>query len=326
VNRTILTLATLATLFGAQAGAQVTATAPDPASLFTYDATQSLDAKDSLVAERNGIRIYDLTYASPRGGRVTATLVAPRGMEGGPRPAILFGHWGYGNRFEFLPEAELWARVGVVCLLPDYPWVRPAPWRRDQAPGVTDPELDRDVMAQAVVDLRRGLDLLLARADVDPARLAYVGHSYGAQWGAILSAVDDRVRAAVLVAGVGRVQDLFDLDDPAIIALKARTPPEQLRRYVEVLGVLDAADWAARAAPTPLLLQFGRHERGYSIASMERYGAAASEPKEVRWYFTGHELNDPQALADRARWLRTWARFPDLIRLLRAGPFAADGR
>jgi dienelactone hydrolase len=48
------------------------------------------------------------------------------------------------------------------------------------------PEVDRKIEIQAVVDLRRGIDLLLARSDVDQTRLAYVGHSYGAQWGSIL--------------------------------------------------------------------------------------------------------------------------------------------
>jgi pimeloyl-ACP methyl ester carboxylesterase len=155
--------------------------------------------------------------------------------------------------------------------------------------------------------------------DVDSSRLVYIGHSYGAQWGAILAAVDDRVRAAVLMAGVGRVRDLFDWDDPAIIEFRARTPPEQLQRYLEVVGVLDAADWVGRAAPTPLLFQLARHERGYSIGSMERYVAAASVPKQVRWYATGHELNDPQALVDRARWLQATVGFPDLLPVLRGG-------
>lgn len=63
---------------------------------------------------------------------------------------------------------------------------------------IDKPEMDRQAEIHAVVDLRRGIDLLLARPDVDPRRLAYVGHSYGAQWGAILSAVDKRIKTAVL--------------------------------------------------------------------------------------------------------------------------------
>ena len=38
-----------------------------------------------------------------------------------------------------------------------------------------------------MIDMRRGVDLLLARRDVDPRRIAYVGHSYNANVGALLS-------------------------------------------------------------------------------------------------------------------------------------------
>jgi hypothetical protein len=40
------------------------------------------------------------------------------------------------------------------------------------------------------VDLRRGLDLLVARNNVDAKRIGFVGHSFGAQCGNILDAVD----------------------------------------------------------------------------------------------------------------------------------------
>jgi predicted transcriptional regulator len=36
---------------------------------------------------------------------------------------------------------------------------------------------------------------------------------------------------------------------------------------------------------------------------MQHYVAAASEPKKVLYYDTGHDLNDPQALEDRYDWL-----------------------
>lgn len=167
--------------------------------LFDYDAKQPLDIQQTQTYEREaGVRVINLTYASPRQGRVTAFLVLPAGK--GPFAAILFGHWGGGNRTEFLPEAELYARAGAVSLLIDYPWTRPAQWRRD-VPNLDKPELDVEIFSQAVVDLRRGLDLLLARPDVDSKRVAYVGHSFGAQWGAILSAVDRRMKTAVLMGG-----------------------------------------------------------------------------------------------------------------------------
>lgn len=39
---------------------------------------------------------------------------------------------------------------------------------------------------------------------------------------------------------------------------------------------------------------------------MQQYARAASEPKLVLWYDTGHGLNEVRALMDRANWLRRY--------------------
>jgi hypothetical protein len=96
-------------------------------------------------------------------------------------------------------------------------------YNRGEKPGHFDkPELDREVEIQAVVDLRRGIDLLISRPDVDPERLAYVGHSYGAQWGSILSAIDKRMKTSVLMAGVAEIADiLLRNDEPGLIEFRS---------------------------------------------------------------------------------------------------------
>ena len=279
--------------------------APDFKSLarqFDYDAKEPLDVKEKLLHSRGGVALYDVSYASPKGGRVTAFLVTPTGQ--GPFAGVVFGHWGPGNRTEFLPEAKLYAQAGAVSLLVDYPWVRPAPWRR-KLQFVDDPEADHQAFVQAVLDLRRGLDLLAARPDVDPRRLAYVGHSYGAQWGAILAAVDRRPRTAVLMGGIPDQSAIYaEGDDPAVVELRKKTPKEKLARFLKSGARTDAVHYVEHAAPTPLLFQFARFERYFNESAMKRYAKAATGPKEVKWYDTGHDLNDPQALLDRAAWLR----------------------
>ncbi len=272
------------------------------ARLFDYDAKAPLDIQEKASFDRNGLKVIDLTYASPKGGRVPAFLVLPNGK--GPFAGVVFGHWGGGTRTEFLPEAELYAQAGAVSVMIDYPWVRPAPWRRN-VQNFAKPEEDRDAYIQAVVDLRRAVDLLLTRADVDPKRVAYVGHSYGAQWGAILSAVDKRMKTAVLVGGTpSTAAILLENDDPGLVELRKRLPKEQLEKYIEVTQPLDALNYVPRAAPVQLLFQFARFERFFSDAAMNRYFQAASEPKAVLWYDTGHDLNDIQTLLDRATWLQ----------------------
>jgi len=166
------------------------------------------------------------------------------------------------------------------------------------------PEEDLATYAQTVVDLRRAFDLLLARPDVDPKRMAYVGHSYGAQWGAILSAVDRRMKATVLVGGTpGLAAIWLDNDDPALQQFKQGIGQQKLEKYIEVNGQLDAIHFAGKAAPIPLLFQFARFEQYFKEPAMKRYFEAAGQPKEIRWYDTGHDLNDIQCLLDRAAFL-----------------------
>src|SRR6185503_12661500 len=114
--------------------------------------------------------------------------------------------------------------AGAVSVLIDYPWSRPEPYRRRQGRGMKEAEKDRDSWIQAVVDLRRAFDLLEARKDVDRTRLGYVGHSYGAQWGAVLSAVDKRMKATVLMGGVPDGECLFNGPDAALRAMRDAAP------------------------------------------------------------------------------------------------------
>src|SRR5215211_7279598 len=80
--------------------------------MYEYDAKAPLDVRETLVLEQEGVKLFDLTYISPKGGRVTAYLAAPTGK--GPFAGILFGHWGPGRRTEFLAEAMRYAKAGAV--------------------------------------------------------------------------------------------------------------------------------------------------------------------------------------------------------------------
>jgi dienelactone hydrolase len=282
--------------------------------LYDYDPGQPIEFKETILYERDGAKVYDISYASPKEGRVTAFLVVPAGE--GPFAGLVFGHWGPGNRTEFLPEAILYAEAGAVSLLIDYPWVRPAPWRRNLQ-IIHAAEADHEAYVQAVVDLRRGIDLLSARPDVDPNRLAYIGHSFGAQWGAILSVIDDRVKAAVLMGGVPDLASIFlESNEPEVVDIRESVPMETIEEYLRINAGTDAIHYVPYAAPTPLLFQFARHERYFDETAMKRYFQAASEPKQVKWYDTGHDLNDIQALLDRSEWLQDKIGIGSIARIL----------
>ena len=59
-----------------------------------------------------------------------------------------------------------------------------------------------------------------------------------------------------------------------------------------------------RRPVAPPLFHFANHEQMFDRKAMERYAAAATGAKTVKWYDAGHDLNEPEALIDRAAWLK----------------------
>ncbi len=66
---------------------------------------------------------------------------------------------------------------------------------------VRGPNDDRDMTIQFAKDLRRTVDYLETREDIDSGRLAYYGLSWGGYYGPLLTAIEPRFAASVLVSG-----------------------------------------------------------------------------------------------------------------------------
>lgn len=270
--------------------------------MFDYQRNAPLDVKENGVEDKNGVRIHDISYASPKGGRVTAYLVVPshrRKLAG-----IVFMHQRPGSRKVFLDEAVQLAKAGAVSLLIDAPFSRTGESKRDFDPTVTRPEYDRDIYIQTVVDLRRGVDLLLSRSGVDPKRIGFVGYSFGAHTGAILAGVEKRIKAFVIMSGAPSLTEFLRVSTiPAIVETRNSLTKEQQENYFTTLGLVDPINYIGHVAPSALFLQFGKKDRYPSEEMQTLYAKAASNPKLVKTYDAGHELND-EARTDRAEWLR----------------------
>jgi pimeloyl-ACP methyl ester carboxylesterase len=79
-----------------------------------------------------------------------------------------------------------------------YPIYKDTYERSVEAHGPND---DRDLTVQIGKDLRRAVDYLETREDIDCSRLAYYGLSWGASIGPLLTAIEPRFVVSVLVAG-----------------------------------------------------------------------------------------------------------------------------
>ena len=262
-----------------------------PPSAFAYDASLPLDLRQTAVETRGSVEIRDITFANLSGGRIAAYVVEPK--DGRKWAGILFVHW-YAdapdsNRTQFLAQAIELAPRGVVSLLIATMWSAPG-WFEHRNPAD-----DFDASVHQVKELRRALDVLLAQPKVDAARIAYVGHDFGAMYGAVLAGVEShRVRAWALQAGTASFSTWF--------LLGRKLGDSERKAVVDRLAPLDPLLYIGAAAPSPVLFQFARKDRYVTEDDANAFFAAAKDPKTILWYDGGHELN-AQAIEDRQRWL-----------------------
>ncbi len=152
----------------------------------------------------------------------------------------------------------------------------------------------------------RTVDYLITRPEVDRRRVACVGLSVGGFRSCHLAALDDRIRAAVVVGWMTSF-------------------PTQLRRHVRhtightmlIPGLyrqLDYPDVSSLAMPTPLLVINGSKDTLFAPegvhAAFEKLAACyakagAPERLRTRLYDTPHEFN-AQMQEEAWEWLRRW--------------------
>jgi dienelactone hydrolase len=287
----------LSLVFLAGTVAAQTRTALDPVAVFDYDKNKPLNLKIEKAENIENVQVNDISYDSPKIGRVPGYLVIPSGK--GPFGGIVYMHWGQGNKSEWLAEGVEMAKRGAVCVMIDAPY-----WRADvpQAAENKKAEAERDGYIQMVVDLRRAVDVLVAREDVDPKRIGYVGHSLGATWGGPLAEVEKRIKMFVLMGGL---PSLTNYDDDSFYAevQRASTPRDEFQKYAAVMGPYNPEHFVANTGPAKIYFQWAQHDMYISKHSAEQYYRAVGGLKEQHWYFTSHEFNDSESCYDRREWL-----------------------
>ena len=264
------------------------------ASTFAYDAAAPLDL--TLVSQRlhDGATMQDIAYKSPLRGKVSAYLILPSTPR--PRAGLIFGHWGEGDRREFVDEAVALAHLEVASLCLDASFRRPEAYEPEDALPQAD--------LQWILDVRRAVDLLQERFALSAAHLGYVGHSFGASFGGVIAGVERRISAYVLMAGaVSATESMRTSEHPLIVRAREQTPPDVWEAMLLAEAPYDACHYIGHAAPAALLFQFARHDAFVPVHEAERYFTLASEPKRLAWYEDcGHELS-AQARIDRALFL-----------------------
>ncbi len=259
-----------------------------PRLRFGYDHSAALGFTDHGVVQRKGsVNVLDVEFRSG-GKRIQGYLVEPAGTR--RRPGVVLVHGSGGDRTELLGAAVGLAERGLVALTITAPSTAdplPQPATIGQLLSGSKLTVVRDVVA-----IRRAGDVLASLPIVDPQRLGYLGWSAGAKTGTFVAASDRRFRAlALLSAGADTLK-----------AFVAAAPAAARRRVRAALGSVDPIRYVALARPGSLLLEDGTHDEIVPHVALENIVHAAPRGTLVRWYPTGHALND-KAYRDAFAWL-----------------------
>jgi dienelactone hydrolase len=287
MNKARFLSATLALII---AGVPLAASAaPLPANAFPFVASGSIVVDlDQPVPLVPGVRGTDTRI------HVGSSVVHGRFTEpeaGGRHPAVLFVHWlgdpATTNMTEFAPEALALARRGVVALTINAMWSEPN-WF-DKRTTATDYRASLEQVAA----LRGALDALLAHPTVDPANVAFVGHDFGAMYGAVLAGLDARPRYYVFIAGTTTFSEWYLLGKK----------PADVPAYMHQMAPLDPLPYLGASLGKDYFFQFALKDRYVPLAKARVFFDASPAPKAIAFYAGGHDLRSKVAIDDRVNWL-----------------------
>jgi len=283
---------------------------------YAYDRDLPLNAKTKELDTNAKRTRYRLEYDSVHDQRVTALFSLPK-KGTAPYPVVLIMHGAGGHKdadyVRFASETLI--GQGFATLTMD------AQYRGDRArPGRTgDPNpasfAMRDAWIQTVIDLRRGVDYLLSRSDIDGAKIGYLGFSMGGMFGAVLGGVESRVGAFCLaVPGGGFVELAKNIDKyPLLKANWHVTPtPEVLKMVEENAQIVDPIYFVGKLLPRPLLIIVAKNDEVIPAASSQALidAAGADETKHVKRWNAGHALHPNVAFDIRDFFVGVYGKRP----------------
>jgi formylglycine-generating enzyme required for sulfatase activity/dienelactone hydrolase len=255
-------------------------------SVYSYDKTP-LDPTVEQVADEEDWKVEKITYAAGYGNeRAIAYLFVPKKAKP-PFQTVIFFPGSNAlllRKFTLYPTAALDAvvRSGRAVLYPVYK----STYERGDGMETDVPSTSnnwRDHVVMWVKDASRALDYVDSRPDLDHSKIGYYGYSWGAVMGAIIPAVDPRIKANVLALGG--------------------------MEYSKSLPEVDKINFITRVKQPTLLLN-GHYDFFFPVDSTQlpffNLLGARKEQKRRVMYETGHNIPRNELIKEVLNWYDLW--------------------
>jgi predicted esterase len=252
--------------------------------IFDYDRSALNARLDSRDTTQDDWIMERVTFDAAYGGeRVMAVLLLPKSHSGPYQPIVYFpgsGTISMSNSVERRDQVASFAvKSGRALVLPI---LKSTYERRDSlVSDLPDSSIFwREHVIMWVKDMRRTLDYLSTRADMDTSRFAYFGYSWGANQAPINLVVEPRFKTAVLyVAGL----------------TMERSRPE-----------VDPYNYLSRVR-VPVLMLNGKYDFFFPLETAQRpfFDALGTPADRKKWivYEGGHDVPRTELIKETLGWL-----------------------
>ncbi len=194
---------------------------------YRYDRTELNTRVESVDRELGYCRRERITFdAAYPNERVIAYLHLPNGVEP-PYQIVVWYPGGDARGSPWTPKAYSHELVHIIhsgraLIIPFYQGTYERSLEKSFYPP--DGIQSRNLYVQRSQDMRRAIDYLETREDIDVGRLAFVGLSWGGQMGPVMIATEDRFKAGILLVGGICGCKRHPASDPANFAPRVKIP------------------------------------------------------------------------------------------------------
>lgn len=209
----------------------------------------------SLKEAGISLDIYKISYPSPvkaldsSNDQVHGEFFLPKGLKaGGGHPAVLVLHILHGNFALERMICSTLAGNGIPAMYITMPYYGQRGGGKGRMQMMASKEVFISTLKQGLEDMRRGVDVLCSRPEVDPNKIGATGFSLGAILSASLCGMEPRISRAMLLLGGGNLEAIF------------ANPSRETRAFREFLAGLP------------------EKERGEALAEIRRMDPLSSGP------------------------------------------------